>query len=142
VFERVDGLLAVTALFKERETSRPVKLKVLEFLYFYLMDEDGSSRNESKQGQSNTDSTVSHSEEDGSTGTMRRVGGVEDRTGSTGSSDSGAPGWAELSMVETDGRGLLKTTREKQRQLGKYLSNVDDLVQDLKESRVFQETVA
>jgi Cell division control protein 14, SIN component len=135
-------LLAVTALFKERETSRPVKLKVLEFLYFYLMDEEGTSSSGSTLARSNTDSTVHDHGEDGSTGTMRRVGGGGDKTGSPGGSNSGVPGWAELSMVEADDRGLLKTTREKQKQLEKYLSNVDDLVQDLRESRVFQETVA
>jgi hypothetical protein len=139
-------LLAVTALFKERETSRSVKLRVLEFLYFYLMDEDGTSSSGSTQNRSKTDGIVHEDgddgEHDGSTGTMRRVGGGGNKTGSTGSSSSIASGWMEMSMVETDDRGLIKTTREKQKQLGKYLSNVDDLVQDLKESRVFQETIA
>ncbi|KAJ9637672.1 hypothetical protein H2199_007162 [Coniosporium tulheliwenetii] len=38
-FEAIDGLLTVTSLFKSRSTSQSLKLKVLEFLYFYLMPE-------------------------------------------------------------------------------------------------------
>ncbi|KAF1981270.1 cell division control 14, SIN component [Aulographum hederae CBS 113979] len=38
-FESIDGLLTVTSLFKSRETTRDVKMKVVEFLYFYLMEE-------------------------------------------------------------------------------------------------------
>lgn len=38
-FEHMDGLLTVTSLFKDEETTQNVKLKVLEFLYFYLMPE-------------------------------------------------------------------------------------------------------
>ncbi|RMZ77977.1 hypothetical protein DV738_g4130, partial [Chaetothyriales sp. CBS 135597] len=38
-FEACDGLLVVTSLFKSRTTSREVRLKLVEFLYFYLMPE-------------------------------------------------------------------------------------------------------
>ncbi|KAI5308605.1 hypothetical protein KEM55_005303, partial [Ascosphaera atra] len=38
-FEELDGLLTVTSLFKSRYTSKEVKLKIVEFLYFYLMPE-------------------------------------------------------------------------------------------------------
>lgn len=38
-FEALDGLLTVTSLFKSRSTTREVKLKLVEFLYFYLMPE-------------------------------------------------------------------------------------------------------
>ena len=41
-FEGLDGLLTVTSLFKSRSTSREVKLKLVEFLYFYLMPETPS----------------------------------------------------------------------------------------------------
>jgi len=41
-FEALDGLLTVTSLFKSRSTSRDVKLKLVEFLYFYLMPETPS----------------------------------------------------------------------------------------------------
>lgn len=38
-FEHMDGLLTVTSLFKDEETTQNVKVKLLEFLYFYLMPE-------------------------------------------------------------------------------------------------------
>jgi hypothetical protein len=38
-FEHMDGLLTVTSLFKDEETTQSVKVKLLEFLYFYLMPE-------------------------------------------------------------------------------------------------------
>ena len=41
-FEELDGLLTITSLFKSRETSREVKLKLVEFLSFYLMPETPS----------------------------------------------------------------------------------------------------
>jgi hypothetical protein len=39
IFEHMDGLLTVTSLFKDDETTQNVKVKLLEFLYFYLMPE-------------------------------------------------------------------------------------------------------
>jgi hypothetical protein len=41
-FESLDGLLATTSLFRNRDTTREVKLKLMEFLYFYLMPETPS----------------------------------------------------------------------------------------------------
>ena len=38
-FENLDGLLTVTSLFKQRSTGREVKVKLIEFFYFYLMPE-------------------------------------------------------------------------------------------------------
>ncbi|MCJ1389854.1 hypothetical protein MMC18_002711 [Xylographa bjoerkii] len=38
-FETLDGLLTVTSLFKSRSASREVKMKSVEFFYFYLMPE-------------------------------------------------------------------------------------------------------
>ena len=35
----MDGLLTVTTLFKDEDTTKQVKMKLLEFLYFYLMPE-------------------------------------------------------------------------------------------------------
>ena len=43
-FEKLDGLLTVTSLFKGRGTGREVKMKVVEFFYFYLMPEVGTER--------------------------------------------------------------------------------------------------
>ncbi|KAI8931972.1 hypothetical protein NX059_010868 [Plenodomus lindquistii] len=104
-FEHMDGLLTVTSLFKDEDTTQNVKVKLLEFLYFYLMPESPTfspPRSPSK------------------------VSNAFERRGSTATSD--------------DGSGARKNTRsqeDKQHMLGKYLSNVDALVEDLQESAPF-----
>jgi hypothetical protein len=42
VFEQLDGLLTITSLFKNGDTSREVKFRLTEFLYFYLTPETPS----------------------------------------------------------------------------------------------------
>mgnify|MGYP004509611593 CR=1 FL=1 len=39
VFEHMDGLLTITSLQSDEETTQSVKVTVLEFLYFYLLPE-------------------------------------------------------------------------------------------------------
>lgn len=147
-FERVGGLEMVTSLLrpagsitaKQRsrggssgrsqheaasaavEVSKEVRLKVLEFLYFYLMPETASDnddfwssgRSESKEGRGSGKSTAS----------------AESKAGSGKSNKS------------LDGEHDTRTSREKQKLLGRYLNNVDDLVQDLRESAPFGEVAA
>ena len=107
-FEAVDGLLAVTSLFKSRGTSREVKMKVVEFFYFYLMPEVPVVN----------------------TGNGNGFGGGLQRSPSKrlGSGDGGEG-------------GLTRSTEEKQGLLGKHLSNVEDLVEDLRESAPFGATL-
>lgn len=100
-FERIDGLLTITSLFKSPNTTQSVKLKLLEFLYFYLMPE--------------TPSTPAAASAPNTAGGAEGGGGVE-------------------------GEGT-RSTEEKQRMLGRYLSNVEDLVQDLRENAPFAEMV-
>lgn len=102
-FEVVDGLLTVTSLFKSRGTSREVKMKVVEFLYFYLMPETPVGG--------------------GNMGGLQRS--PSKRLGSGGGGQAGT-----------------KTTEEKQGLLGRYLSNVEDLVEDLRESALFGASVS
>ncbi|KAI9848655.1 MAG: hypothetical protein M1838_000458 [Thelocarpon superellum] len=109
-FETLDGLLTVTSLFKQRSTSREVKLKLIEFLYFYLMPEIPGG---SAAGLARTPS---------------KLLGAFSRNGN-GAGESGR------SRKDT------RTTEEKQALLGKYLSNVEDLVADLRESAPFGGTV-
>lgn len=98
-FERIDGLLTITSLFKSPNTTQSVKLKLLEFLYFYLMPETPS-----------TPAAASAFER------RSTAGGAEEGEGT-------------------------RSTEEKQRMLGRYLSNVEDLVQDLRENAPFAEMV-
>lgn len=105
-FEEVDGLLTVTSLFKSRSTSREVKLKLVEFLYFYLMPE--------------TPTTTTSSPSNGA-GLHR------------------SPSKAVSTLAASDHRmgRETRTTDDKQRILGRYLHNVADLVEDLKETAPF-----
>lgn len=84
-FESLDGLLAVTSLFKSRSTTREVKLKLVEFLYFYLMPEvppkadgggRGHRRSASKIGAESGEGTRSTTEKQALLG--RHLSSVED----------------------------------------------------------------
>ncbi|MCJ1462654.1 hypothetical protein MMC07_001257 [Pseudocyphellaria aurata] len=115
-FESLDGLLTVTSLFKTRSTSREVKMKVVEFLYFYLMPETPIP------------SVCS--------GGSRYAGASADRLQRSPSKRLGrgsAAGGAGVNGEE----GNTRTTEEKQKLLGRYLNNVEDLVEDLRESAPF-----
>ena len=113
-FERLDGLLTVTSLFKSRGTSREVRLKVVEFFYFYLMPE-------APAGLVSPGGT--------------RVGGLETDGLQRSPSKRLANGTAPDKVAT-------KTTEEKQGLLGRYLNNVEDLVEDLRESAPFGAGVA
>ncbi|KAJ5806653.1 uncharacterized protein N7503_004255 [Penicillium pulvis] len=117
-FEDLDGLLTVTSLFKQRATSREVKLKLVEFLYFYLMPE---------------------------TPILGRGASVSPPPGlqRSPSKISNRP-MSQSSHTSAGGAKMLRDTRttdEKQALLGRYLNNVEDLVEDLKETAPFGATV-
>ncbi|KAK9324808.1 cell division protein Cdc14 [Lipomyces orientalis] len=104
-FEALDGLASVCSLFTRKDTEKEVKLRILEFLFFYLIPEPGATHQ-----QQTTSKHASSSSADGSSG---------------GSSGSGIRGY------------VVRTSQEKQRMLGKYLSNVDSLVNELRQSQPF-----
>ncbi|KAF1967989.1 cell division control protein 14 [Bimuria novae-zelandiae CBS 107.79] len=106
IFELMDGLLTVTTLFKDEETTQQVKMKLLEFLYFYLMPEAPAVAASAPNTRSPT-----------------KLVGVFDRRSSTVHSDQGGG----------QNRKLTRTQEEKQYDLSQYLNNVDGLVQDLQE---------
>jgi hypothetical protein len=108
-FENMDGLLTITALFKDEETTQNVKLKLLEFLYFYLMPEAPVAA--ANALQRNPSKLVSAFDKRSST-----VNGDE---------GGGAP------------KAGTRSQEEKQHMLGRYLNNVDALVQDLNETAPF-----
>ena len=117
-FEQIDGLLTVTSLFKSRGTSREVKMRTLEFLYFYLMPESAPQSASSAPNTAILQRSPS------------KLGGAFAGHARTHSGDSGG----EMDVDEDAGT---KTTSDKQRLLGKYLNNVEELVQDLYESAPF-----
>lgn len=114
-FETIDGLLVVTSLFKSRSTSREVKLKLVEFLYFYLMPETPSPKMSTSASATNTAILGGRGKELIAAFDRRRetVNGAETN--------------------KTDASTETRTTEEKQNLLGKHLSNVQDLVEDLRE---------
>ncbi|KAF2665160.1 cell division control protein [Microthyrium microscopicum] len=109
VFEAADGLLAVSALLQDPDTTRMVRSKVLEFLYFYLLPE----RDISPAGSYSTD-------------TARKIP-------TTGSGSS-----ADLSLTDFDERCILRTGREKQRLLGRHIESIGELMAEFEESRIFE----
>jgi len=110
VFENVDGILTLTSLFKSKQTSQELKLKVIEFLYFYLMPETME------------DVRPVTAMRDGSGQMLQKSPSKSTRSASSGSSD---------------GDGETRTTEQKQALLSRHLNNVEDLVQDLREHRPF-----
>ena len=107
-FEGLDGLLAVTSLFKSRSTSREVKLKLVEFLYCYLMPE--------------TPSIPRADQHDSMPAVLQR----------SPSKLAGAFS-ADTRRKRRDSNGTVTlTTEEKQDLLSQHLSCVEDLVKDLK----------
>ena len=117
-FESIDGLLTVTSLSKSRTTSKDVKMRTLEFLYFYLMAETPPKKSSSAPNTANVG---------------RNQGKAEALAGHarTHSGDSGG------GMEGEDAAKVTKTTEEKQKLLGRHLNNVAELVQDLQENAVF-----
>ncbi|ORY19570.1 cell division control protein 14 [Clohesyomyces aquaticus] len=114
-FEIIDGLLTITSLFKSDETTQNVKLKLLEFLYFYLMPEapvPASSAPNTGVGLHRSPSKL--------------VGAFERRNSTVSGDDSGGAY-----------RKYIRSQEEKQHMLGRYLNNVEGLVQDLQESTPF-----
>ena len=114
-FEALDGLLTVTSLFKSYETTREVKLKLVEFLYFYLMPETPSIP--SSNATVSVPAMLQRS--------PSKLVGAFNRT------ESGARRRADSESEST------RTTEEKQALLGRYLHSVDELVADLQDTTPF-----
>lgn len=117
-FESIDGLLTVTSLFKSRSTSKEVKMRTLEFLYFYLMPESAAISVASAPNTAVLQRSPS------------KLNNAFAGHARTHSGDSGG----EMDVDEESGA---KNVAEKERLLGRYLSNVAELVQDLEESAPF-----
>ncbi|TDZ26877.1 Cell division control protein 14 [Colletotrichum orbiculare MAFF 240422] len=116
-FEALDGLLTVTSLFKSRSTAREVKLKLVEFLYFYLMPEVPSA------SPAPSPRTVpGHHHQRSSPSKLAAA--------AAGFGNSTASDAQHYARSREDGDTL--TTEEKQELLGRHLNNVEDLVKDLR----------
>lgn len=110
-FENLDGLLTVTSLFRSRGTSREVKLKLVEFLYFYLMPE--------------VPSIPSAAARDSMPGLLQRS------PSKLAKAFAGSRPRADSDACE------IRTQEEKQALLGQHLNSVEELVKDLRQSTPF-----
>lgn len=114
-FESIDGLLTVTSLFKSRSTTKEVKMRSLEFLYFYLMPEAPIIPFASTSAPN--------------TSVLQRSPDKHDMRAEISRTHTGP--------MDVDEDPDVRTTEEKQDLLGDYLNNVAELVQDLQESAPF-----
>lgn len=111
-FEKLDGLLTISSLFRSRGTSRDVKKKCIEFLYFYLMPEVPSIP--SALARDSVPALLQRSES--------KLAGAF--------SDSGRERRASESAHT-------RSQLEKQQLLARHLNSVDDLVRDLQGNTLF-----
>ncbi|KAK9494409.1 cell division protein Cdc14 [Lipomyces doorenjongii] len=109
-FEALDGLESICTLFKRKDTDKEVKLRILEFLFFYLIPEPQATQSSS--------SRMSH------------------HHAKTKHASPGDGGWSGSSNASGN-EHVVRTTQEKQHMLGKYLSNVESLVNELRQSQPF-----
>ncbi|KAK9458855.1 cell division protein Cdc14 [Lipomyces oligophaga] len=107
-FEGLDGLATICTLFKRKDTDKEVKLKILEFLFFYLTPEPTLDVNQ----QSSITTAVD--------GSMNSTDCEKQRSAKS-----------EVCTVK------IRTSKEKQKLLAKYLNNVDSLVHELRQSQPF-----
>lgn len=133
-FEALDGLLTVTSLFKSRSTPRDVKLKLVEFLYFYLMPEVPSipaadARASVPAMLQRSPSKLAGAFHGNQNGARQGHSPLPSSAGGGGRTRAGSG-----SGSETDNT---LTTEEKQELLGRHLSSVEDLVRDLRTSTPF-----
>ncbi|KAI2625769.1 cell division control 14, SIN component [Hypoxylon sp. NC1633] len=126
-FENLDGLLTVTSLFRSRSTSRDVKLKLVEFLYFYLMPETPSIP--SARAASEHDSSALPALLQRSPSKLAKAFAFAAGAGRAGSDGSHRPRSAD--------DGETRTQEEKQGLLGRHLSSVQELVEDLRQNTPF-----
>jgi hypothetical protein len=117
-FEALDGLLTVTSLFKSKSTSREVKLKLVEFLYFYLMPEVPSIPRAAARDSVPAILQQSPNKLAGAFSASSTLGGGETARGRRRRADSD--------------EGCTRTQEDKQAMLSRHLSSVEDLVRDLK----------
>lgn len=136
-FEKLDGLLTVTTLFRNPDTSRDVKLKLVEFVYFYLMPETPSLPRADAHVNSAAPALLQRS--------PSKLAKAFKRSGGDAKSDAAAsPEGAATATATEDGPAkLLRRKRsdseewtlsieEKMWRLDDHLPNVDDLVRDLR----------
>ncbi|KAI0851361.1 cell division control 14, SIN component [Daldinia vernicosa] len=121
-FEALDGLLTITSLFRNRCTSRDVKLKLVEFLYFYLMPEVPSIPSARAAQDLGVPPLL-----------QRSPSKLAKAFAFTGAGKGAADGARPKSAED----GETRSQEEKQALLGRHLSSVQELVEDLRQNTPF-----
>ncbi|KAK3325231.1 cell division protein Cdc14 [Apodospora peruviana] len=119
VFERQDGLLTITSLFKDTDTVREVKFRLTEFLYFYLTPETPSiPKASSSSSTSPTD------------GLLQRSPSKLAKVFGRGGGGNNGNGGRDRALSESNGSVL--SVEAKKQFVDRYLPGVvDQLVKDL-----------
>ncbi|KAI1467972.1 cell division control 14, SIN component [Daldinia caldariorum] len=126
-FEALDGLLTITSLFRNRCTSRDVKLKLVEFLYFYLMPEVPSIPSARAAAAAAHDPAavlppLLQARSPSKLAKAFAFAGV----------GKGAADGAARPRSSSAGVGDTRSQEEKQALLGRHLNSVQELVEDLR----------
>ena len=125
VFEDSGGLETVRSLFIDPNAAHHVKVKILEFLYFYLMPERTASQY-SQLATGTTKDPVERTSTDSNASTLRIMRHVRE------------PGMHQSDNLDSKESAChVRTTEEKQVLLGRYFSNIEALVADLREFKPF-----
>lgn len=119
-FEDMEGLLTVVSVFKSRGTGKEVRMRAWEFLYFYLMPEVSPSGVRSSSAPNTAVLQRSPS----------KMAVFAQHHARTHSGDSGGG----MDLDEDDGT---RTMEEKKEFLGRYLEDVDELVDSMHENGMF-----
>lgn len=156
VFEGLDGLLTVTGLFKSRHVGREVKLKLVEFLYFYLGAEEEERAVDVRRGGGGdggggqkipTEQVLLGGRGRELAGAFRKEGRSQRDSqsvdvvvgGPVGGTGAVVVGQGQQQQVMKTTTTTTRTPEEKQALLARYLSNVQDLVEDMAEAQAQQQ---
>ncbi|KAI5861273.1 cell division control 14, SIN component [Durotheca rogersii] len=130
-FEALDGLLTVTSLFRSRATSRDVKLKLVEFLYFYLMPEQPAAPGASARRRGSLPALLLHQRSPSRLSRAFPFGALGNLS-SAAAAAAARPGSASGAVVAET-----RSQEEKQALLGRHLRSVQELVEDLRQNAPF-----
>ncbi|RMZ06086.1 hypothetical protein D0862_04744 [Hortaea werneckii] len=141
-FESLDGLGTVTSLFKSRSTRQDVKMRTLEFLYFYLMPESSPLPTPGTSSSAPPDTGVYHHHQQHQRDRMLHQHELNHARTHSGESEVSSSSDLLMRSAAEDSEGAMMkreslTTEEKQKLLARHLNNVAELVRDLRENAVF-----
>lgn len=127
----------VTSLFKSRQTGREPKLKLVEFLYFYLSAETADADHTHTRGRKGESKSAGNTEVLGGRGRELIGAFRKEEKDRRESATVGGPVGGVVGLGGGDGgEGMAKTRtpEEKQGLLSRYLGNVQDLVDDMRDA--------